>query len=383
MWARLVSLRRACLLAVTWVRGRSPLPLLMIVSAFVLILWLILHHSFASIFLAAKKNTHNCMGVEVPNIPFEKLEKMAPPPSPAPPDPRARDPLIEIDGILERRRSNGDGNDAESNHRRRVHSPSSSSAARSVPRVIWTFWVGPKEMSAARKRSMRMMRKNLGVPLILVRQHELRRYSKPEDPMHPIIFADPPLISGNHIVDYLRAYWIKHYGGGYQDVKPSFYSWAPFFAEFERDPDLWLLGSRMLMAHHIACDESYLRRLGMEPNCSKVKANWQYLVSDAAWIARPGTPLAVEFYDLINGTLNAKWEALRQHPVPARNAGRCCAIWTGTEDDNYPLRWAEMHGEAFDPLQLKHLYSIDADGARRRWHVRQGVPRWEECAEYV
>jgi hypothetical protein len=213
---------------------------------------------------------------------------------------------------------------------------------------------------------------------------EVRALSKPEDPMHPLIFkTDPQVIASNHIVDYIRVYIMKHYGGGYLDVKPMYFSWAEWFDKFDSDLDLWHVAPRVRGIYDVGCHEDYMKRMGLDPaDCDRIRSNWMHVGSDACWIARPYTPLATEFHKLINDTLNEKWREFLRHPVPAHAKHKCCSFWMNRADwrpqwpsdrrPDYPLRWLEMHGEAWDPLQIK-------------WHryVRLGLPRYDESAEYA
>jgi len=58
--------------------------------------------------------------------------------------------------------------------------------------------------------------------------------------------------------------------------------------------------------------------------------------------------------------MNAKHASIVAHPAPA---ARCCQ---NQDAHGYPLRWAELQGEALHPLQYKFIE-----------HVRTGLPRWE------
>lgn len=253
-------------------------------------------------------------------------------------------------------------------------------------RVVWAFWFGGLEnMSPARKRALEMMRKNLGVPLRLITSmDEAKKLSKPEAPIHPLIFHEPQVLSSNHIVDYLRGYIMNHYGGGYLDVKPIYRNWSRYFDLFDSDPNVWFLAPRQRGMWDPGCDEEYLAAAGMKmANCFRVRENWAYLGSDACWIARPYTPLSIEFQKLINDMLNRKWKEILKYPVLQKYKHRCCSlyvnanIWKASfEQQNkhpdYALRWVEVHADAFDPLQLK-------------WnrYVRLGLPRYDSSESYA
>jgi hypothetical protein len=216
---------------------------------------------------------------------------------------------------------------------------------------------------------------------VITSMEEVRALSKPEDPMHPLIFqTNPQILASNHIVDYTRVYIMKHYGGGYLDVKPMFHSWKKWFDKFDNDPDLWHVAPRVRADWDVCCNESYLVMSGLQPvNCDALRDNWHHIGSDACWITRPYTPLTIEAHRLVNGTLNEKWQDLLVHHVPQKWKHRCCAGWGNpnwkwqmNKHPDYALRWTEMHGEAFDMLQVKYHKHISVGG----------LPRYDEKMSY-
>jgi hypothetical protein len=247
-------------------------------------------------------------------------------------------------------------------------------------RVVWAFWFGGLEnMSPARKRALEMMKRNLGVPLRLITSmDDVRALSKPEDPIHPLVFHEPQVLSSNHIVDILRGYIMHHYGGGYLDVKPMYRNWSQYFSLFDDDLDLWFLAPPQRGWWDVGCHESYLAKTGLSPvDCDIIRRNWAYIGSDACWIARPYTPLTKSFRALVNETLNRKWDEILKNPVPPASKNRCCAPWINPKEwtsspdapvRRYPLRWVEVHAEAFDSLQLMW-------GPK---HIRLSLPRYAE-----
>ena len=253
-----------------------------------------------------------------------------------------------------------------------------------IPRVVWAFWFG-NEMRGSRLESFRNLRNGIGVHLKLVNDSNLQEFEHPEFPFHPTL----NLLSQNHKVDYLRAYFMHFYGGGYHDIKghKSEDSWAENFSLFDKDVTLWLLGSAVFQQDHVGCDETYAQNVLMgydtscsaseqipldtvEPNqglcCELVFNMWQRLVQNGAYIMRPNTAFTVAWLNFLTARLDAKHLLLHSHPSPRP---RCCQ--SGVDSMGYPLRWAEVHGEVFHPLQAKY---ID--------HVRQGLPRWDTASSY-
>jgi hypothetical protein len=207
-------------------------------------------------------------------------------------------------------------------------------------------------MSAVRKGALKSMVDNLEVPIKLITVNNLQEYNIHSDPIHNEIFKEN--LSGIHKADYLRAYFMRHYGGGYHDIKYTSHSWQHQFNVFS-DSNVWLYGTYENGPNDIACDPETAKPL----TCEAVRQTWDKLVSNGIYIMRPQTPIAIEWLSIINHRLDLYTSDLHKHPAPS---SRCCQI----QENGYPIRWAELHGEQFHPLQIKYLD-----------HVRKGLPRWD------
>lgn len=223
---------------------------------------------------------------------------------------------------------------------------------------------------------------NIGVPVCLITESNIAQFNKSGSPMHPVAFESA--LSKNHLSDYLRVYFMHHYGGGYHDVKPHDASgnWANYFSAFA-NASLWMVGIKEQKRYHIACDESYVlddarcdairtaaelkRAAEMTKTlqgsrgkcCNLVFDSWkESLLMNGAYIMRPHTSLTKEWLQNVETHVNAKYEDLKAHPAPY---ARCC----NPSKAPYPFRWAEMHGEAFHPLQWKYSK-----------HLIGGLPQW-------
>jgi len=64
------------------------------------------------------------------------------------------------------------------------------------------------------------LKENSGVKVELITSKNLTKYIKPEDPL-PEGFQYLHYV---HRADYLRTYFMHHYGGGYADIKTFPYS---------------------------------------------------------------------------------------------------------------------------------------------------------------
>ena len=283
----------------------------------------------------------------------------------------------------------------------------------SVLNKVWAFWFGPP-MKGARRFAFAELQDNIGVEVEVVTDETLEDYNIEEWPMHPAVFTGS--LSSNHKADYLRAYFMYHYGGGYHDVKPHLKkdSWKLYFQNFTSDSNLWLYGIKEANILNMGCDEAYLidalaitdedfdsekvlsymdvslntdnfcgrsyeknreaivsgqrGKLSLdkfEPIkeglcCSEIFKNFgNYpFVSNGAYIMRDHTDFAYDWLRIVEARLDIKYDRIRDHPAPQE---RCC----NPAQPPYPLRWAEVHGEAFHPLQIKY-----------QKHIKQGLPKW-------
>lgn len=256
-----------------------------------------------------------------------------------------------------------------------------------VPRVVWAFWFGPHKMAGARAAAFASLRARVGLPVILVSERNLGALNMSARPMHAAAALG---LSSNHLADYVRAYVMYTRGGCYHDIKPRApgSSWAPAFARFAANRSAWLLGVRESGPEDVGCDESNLLE---EPRCGAVRGAeeraaaarglgrlekqrgaccrllagaYAELVSNGAYCMRPRTPLAAGWLAAVEAHLTAKAAALAAHPAPMP---RCCS----PPQPPYPLRWAELHGEAFHPQQWRHAA-----------HVQAGLPSWARDIPY-
>jgi len=272
-----------------------------------------------------------------------------------------------------------------------------------VPRKVWALWFGGP-MTGPRAMVFESLVENVGVDVELVTSDNSMAYEVPGHPFHPAVKYSLPSLAANstapaglsaiNAADYLRVYFMHHYGGGYHDVKPHAKenSWAPYFDRFS-DPDLWALGVNFdeeEIRVHYACHDSYFSgvpacerwRLSPEADSGGPSSNCcerlrranprEWGISNGAYIMRPKTRLTYEWLRNVECVLTVKFEALKEHPAPIF---RCCQHRKGDSGTvqraktAYPIRWAELHGEAFGVLNYKF-----------RDHIQQGLPKWSSGA---
>lgn len=236
--------------------------------------------------------------------------------------------------------------------------------------TVWATWFGPP-MSGNRSVVYENLRRNIGAPLKLLTTKTLCAYNVTSSPMHSLIGKRG--LSAIHLGDYLRAYMMHHHGGGYHDVKAheEGQGWTPYFEKMNANHNIWLYGIQEKYRRWIACHDTnviHCRNTSLPPLesteksqspecCGVVQDHWKHLVSNGAYIMRPGTLLTAQWLITVEAHLDAKMESILQNPAPR---ARCCL--GAQETKGYPVRWAELHGEAFHPTQYEY-----------RDHIRTGL----------
>lgn len=212
-----------------------------------------------------------------------------------------------------------------------------------VDRVIYIFWTGDNEITPNRMKGIESMEKVCGVEVKLITPKNLPDYIKEEDPL-PEAYQ---YLSLNHKSDYLRSYFMYHYGGGYADIKPHTHSWVPAFEKLDQSdayvasyPEVGFMG-----AGYHSIEHKELRR--------DVFVYWRYLVGNCAFICRPHTRFTAEWHTAVKNHILAYSARVKEHP--AQDV-------FGTNKD-YPIPWASVQGGIYHPFCLKYKDRLLKDKA--------------------
>ena len=211
-------------------------------------------------------------------------------------------------------------------------------------RIIWCFWTGDNEMSDQRRRCLDNMEKTTRCNVVLVTKATLNDFLCPEHPLH----AAYPQLSETHMADYLRAYFMYHYGGGYADIKMQTGPWVESFEAMEAHQDIIGIGYRELPGGV----PGYLRTESGSP----LSACWQLLIGNGAYIFRRDTDFLRLWFARLHQVLDEKSHALKLHPArfPQDFGG---ARYNGTISE-YPLVWSEILADIFHPLCYRFSENI-------------------------
>jgi hypothetical protein len=218
-----------------------------------------------------------------------------------------------------------------------------------VPKVVFVCWFGGykvdyQKMPKYRFEAFKSLVENIGVPVILITSKNYTNFIKQNHPIHPSF----NLLSGNHKSDYIRAYLLHYYGGGYHDIKHRKESWKDCWGDWLFDNNIWIFGRR----------ENTRRAIGYPPNESYICKNYYKLVTMGWVICKPNTKFTQILLQKIEDVLTKKYFELELYPGINSGGYYHENPFQMAEENNYPLRWLEIMGEISHPLMLEFISNI-------------------------
>lgn len=207
-----------------------------------------------------------------------------------------------------------------------------------IPRRIVCFWTGDNLMSDPRKRALEALQSQAEIEVLLITPESLSSYILDDYPLHPAY----QYLSLVHRSDYLRCYFMHHYGGGYSDIKAARHSWARSFDRFENDADSWILGYPEIGEHGVA---------PVKGSCgSDLRKNWYFLLGNCAYICSAYSPFTTSWYDEVHKRLDNIINEVQYCPGNSRG-----------DNEGYPIEWTYLLGNIFHPLCLVYSNHVSFD----------------------
>ncbi len=204
--------------------------------------------------------------------------------------------------------------------------------------TVFCFWTGDEVMSENRIRSLWSLFSNIGCPVAYVTKQTLSEWVHPDSPLHPAY----DYLSSTHKSDYLRCYFMHHYGGGYTDIKITTKRWSQYFEQLRSSSKL-VLGYQEV-PHGIPHLKNAVGDV--------LRANYSQLIGLGAFIFKRRTPLTQAWFDQTNALLDQKIEQLKLHPAQ-HPQDQMHVILPDGKVSGYPLEWAELLGEVLHPILYK------------------------------
>lgn len=222
--------------------------------------------------------------------------------------------------------------------------------------VVFTAWLGENEMTANRKVALETL-PNTGLDVQLITLDNLGDWILPDHQLHPAW----AYLSAIDRADYLGAYLMHHFGGGYSDLKRTGSSWLETFRTVQRGgfvgagyPEVgrWGVAQFDLDGRR---DRFALHRSNWW-RWRWLQFRWRSLIGNGAYIFLPRTAFTSAWLTAVERQLDAFHHLLRAHPAkdPRERRG---SEYHG-EVSQYPLNWAHLHADIFHPLVLRYHRSI-------------------------
>jgi hypothetical protein len=203
--------------------------------------------------------------------------------------------------------------------------------------VIYVFWTGTNELTANRKNGLESLKQKAGVRVKLITPDNLSDYIVKGFPLHEG-FKYLSLIQKS---DYLRCYFMLHYGGGYADIKICLRSWKDVFDKLNNNDNKWVSGVREKYPSSTVAIEGYIGK--------DLKKYYNLLISNGAFVYKPNSPICKEWMQEVHARMDYYFEDLRNNPG---------GIY---DENNYPIPWAYLAGHIMHPLMLKYNEKVIYD----------------------
>ncbi|MEH6707414.1 MAG: capsular polysaccharide synthesis protein [Alloalcanivorax venustensis] len=226
---------------------------------------------------------------------------------------------------------------------------------------LFVFWTGSNQIPDIRRRAIDSM-SDTGLSVKLVTADNLAEYMD-LDKIHPAYQN----LNLAHRADYLRAYFMHHFGGGYADVKTIRESYLPMVKKLNSSDAYWAAGYKEVSRHGVA--NIYQSSLHMgdafhERFYSYLKWRWLQLnywrvIGNCAFIFKPGTDLTRRWWLEVNRRLDILQEDLEKHPAiyPKERGG---VVYNGSLS-RYPVPWSYILGDVLQLVVLRYSSRVLKD----------------------
>jgi hypothetical protein len=222
---------------------------------------------------------------------------------------------------------------------------------------IFGMWAGHNPMNANRRRGWESFGLT-GLHPILITPDNLEEWVVGREPLHPAY----PFLSLLHRVDYLRAYFMFHHGGGYADIKPQTGDWTAVVEQVANSSRFIAAGYREirggtpLIDRFLVQDRPFV--LGRPSSMFRaqlialgMRAARPLMMGNGAYWFKPRTPFARNWLDAIHERLDIL------HPLLIKNPAREIREYVGGPS-GYPVPWTFMHGDVVSYLSMLNIGRI-------------------------
>ena len=213
---------------------------------------------------------------------------------------------------------------------------------------IFLFWTGDNAMSSNRRSCLDSFYSNSSCDVVLVTSDNLSSWLV--SALHPAY----PYLSFTHRADYLRCYFMHHYGGGYSDIKYCSFDWSPYFRQLRfTGNDCYMCGYRESSPKDVASFSKHIR------------LNFRSLPGMGHFIFKPYTPITYDWISGVHSFLDRLLVNLINHPGSYHPR----AVYGGVHGRNlllnirhcgsrYPLQWNDLLGQILHPISFEYKENL-------------------------
>ena len=198
-----------------------------------------------------------------------------------------------------------------------------------------------------------------GLEVCLVTNYNLHDYISSCDLHHA--YYDLNLA---HRADYLRAYFMHHFGGAYCDIKKLEHSWIDIFEELEANPKLLAAGYREIgfggvgncYKNAVLLDKSRFEKAKSYLQYRFLQLNYKKLIGNGAFIFKPDTVITRAWWNEVNKRLDSVSDKLAKNPakMPKEYMG---SSYEGVVSE-YPIPWSYLLGDILPPIILRNTDKV-------------------------
>lgn len=208
-------------------------------------------------------------------------------------------------------------------------------------RKLFVFWFGD-EMSSDRTACLKSIQKNSNVDVELINEKNLNQWSND-------LHQGFEYLSSTHKSDYLRSYFMFHYGGGYTDIKRCEFDWNPYFKMLE-ESSYDFIGYHEVNKNDICIQE--------------LRHSFLSIAGPTQFIFKKNSNFAKEWFFETNKKLDNIFDVLKDNPGTYHPR----AETNGVQGEKglykgslYPLKWNDLLGKIFHQLSFNNIgkYSTD------------------------
>lgn len=202
-----------------------------------------------------------------------------------------------------------------------------------VPRHIFTAWLGSNAMPATRVRALESIRRsNPGTDVELVTLENFADYAVEGHPFHEGF----NYLGAVQKSDYVRSYILHHHGGVWMDLKESTTDWSGILDAMDADPNIWVAGYPETTLFYVADLRGPLGR--------HMRQHYTRLLGASAYAMKATSPFTSDWYTEQHARLTYWLEPLRRFPADSPY----------DIPRDHPIGWGELAYEITQPLSLKH-----------------------------